>query len=448
MQEQGPRLAPVAGKARIDVLDMLRGFAILGIFFMNVPFMAVPVSKLFVDVTSIGWTPADQASWWTVQVLLEGTQRGLLQLLFGAGMMVLAARAMTPDGPVAVADLYLRRNLWLLGFGLIDIFVLLWAGDILHVYAAAALLLFPFRKLGPKLLLGLGLGFALFVLVTGGMRYAERAEMVQRSQVVLAKQAAGTALTPADKKTLDQWNKAVERRRTGGEEMKQLAEAEKKGHSGGLAAYAVMNIQAYLGFIYPGVLQTIMEAFCVMLIGIALWKWGVIQGQRSARFYLLLMLACYVPGFALRILGAHEHLVMVPMARTFWFTQEFARIAVSIGHVALINLAVKSAAGRAVFAPFKAAGRTAFSLYFMQQIIGLWILFAPWGPGLWGHVGWASMAGIALAVIALQLVVANLWVRYFTNGPLEWAWRSLAYVQRQPFRRAPAVPAAAMPEPA
>jgi uncharacterized protein len=84
----------------------------------------------------------------------------------------------------------------------------------------------------------------------------------------------------------------------------------------------------------------------------------------------------------------------------------------------------------------------------MQQIIGLWILFAPWGPGLWGRVGWASMAGIALAVVALQLVVANLWVRHFATGPLEWAWRSLAYVQWQPFRRRREAPVSATPEPA
>lgn len=446
--EQGIGLAPVTGKARIDVLDMLRGFAILGIFFMNVPFMAVPISKLFVDVTAAGWTPADQASWWAIHILLEGTQRGLLQLLFGAGMMVLAAKAMTPDGPVAVADLYLRRNLWLLGFGLIDIFILLWAGDILHVYALAALLLFPFRKLGPRLLLVLGLGFALFVLVSGGQRYAERVAMVERSQAAVAKQASGNTLTAAEKKTLDDWQKLIERRRTGGEAMKAVAEIEKKGHSGGLLAYAGMNIGLYFQFVYPQLLPSIAEAFCVMLIGISLWKWGVIQGQRSARFYLLLMLACYVPGFALRALGGSEMLVTLPMPRTSWFTQEFARIAVSVGHVAMINLAAKAAAGRAVFAPFKAAGRTAFSLYFMQQIIGLWILFAPWGPGLWGRVGWAGMAGIALAVIALQLVVANLWVRYFVNGPLEWAWRSLAYVERQPFRRRSAVPVSATPEPA
>src|SRR5438876_1205546 len=114
-------LAPVMGKARIDVLDMLRGIAILGIFFMNIPFMGESIPKLFVDITSIGWTHADQASWYAVQILLEGTQRGLLELLFGAGMMVLAAKAMEPDAPIAIADLYWRRNLWLLAFGIADI---------------------------------------------------------------------------------------------------------------------------------------------------------------------------------------------------------------------------------------------------------------------------------------------------------------------------------------
>jgi uncharacterized protein len=193
-------IAPVTGNARIDVLDMLRGIAILGIFFMNIPFMGAPLAKIFVDTRSIGWGPADQASWTAVQLLLEGTQRGLLELLFGAGMMVLTARAMRPDGPVAIADLYTRRNLWLLGFGLVDIFLLIWAGDILHIYALAALFLFPFRKLGPKLLLALGFAFALYVLVSGGIRYAERATILAKVEVVHAKQAAKTALTEPDKK--------------------------------------------------------------------------------------------------------------------------------------------------------------------------------------------------------------------------------------------------------
>jgi uncharacterized protein len=433
MAEAAVTLAPVSGKARIDVLDMLRGIAILGIFFMNIPFMGARLANVFVDPHRNGWAPLDQASWYTVQLALEGTQRGLLELLFGAGMMVLTARAMDPDGPVAIADLHIRRNLWLLGFGLIDIFILLWAGDILHIYALAALFLFPFRKLGPKLLLGLGMGFIAFVLVTGAFRYADRVGQIQQVHAAQAKQAAHAKLTPEETKTLEDWKKLLDRRATGGEEMKATAEAETKGHSGGFIAYARMNIGFYLDFVFPGLLPNVCEAFFTMLIGIALWKWRIIQGGRDARFYLVLMLACYVPALILRWIGASEILSMNVDPKISWMGSEAARVAMSVGHVALVNLAVKSGIGQTILAPFKAAGRTAFSLYFMQQIVGLWILFAPWGPGLWAKLSWAGLYGTVLIVIATQLVIANLWLRAFATGPLEWAWRSLAYVKWQPF---------------
>ncbi|MEI9927105.1 MAG: DUF418 domain-containing protein [Sphingomonas sp.] len=435
MTESTPiALAPVSGKARIDVLDMLRGIAILGIFFMNVPFMALEMSKLFVDVRLIGWTPADRASWYAVQLLLEGTQRGLLELLFGAGMMVLTARAMTPDGPVAIADLHIRRNLWLLGFGLFDVFVLLWAGDILHIYALAALFLFPFRKLGPRLLLALGLANAAYLLVSGVLQYSDRADLMHRAEIAHQKQAAHVALAPADTEALDQLKKVIERRR-GGDEIKQIRKMEAEGHAGGVIAYARMNIGVFLTFVYPSLLANVIEAFTTMLIGIALWKWRVIQGGRTLRFYLVLMLACYVPAVAARLIGAGDWLSMEVTPKASWMTQEAARIAMSIGHVALVNLAVRSGAGRALLAPFKAAGRMAFSLYFMQQIIGLWILFAPWGPNLWAKFHWAQLFGVALIVLAAQLVFANMWLRLFAAGPLEWLWRSLAYVRWQPFLR-------------
>lgn len=438
MAEAAATLAPVTGKARVDVLDILRGIAILGIFFMNIPFMGASIAKLFVNVTALGWTLADQASWYAVQIVLEGTQRGLLELLFGAGMMVLAAKAMTPDGPVAVADLYWRRNLWLLAFGLFDIFGLLWAGDILHVYAIAALFLFPFRKLNPRLLLALGLAYAAFVAVTGGLTYIDRLDLTQRIAAVHDKQAAHAPLTAADKATLQDWDKAVEHR-GGGEEMKQAAAEEARGHAGGYLAYARTNIGFYLSFMFPQLVASVAEALCVMMIGVALWKWQVIQGGRSAGFYLALMLICYALAVPMRALAASEWIPLVPTPRTGAFTYEIGRILMSVGHVALVNLAVKSGVGRAILSPFKAAGRTAFSLYFMQQFIGLWILFAPWGVGLWDKLSWSGLYAVVLGVIAFQLVVANLWVRAFAAGPLEWLWRSLAYVKRQPFRNKAAV---------
>lgn len=428
-------VGPVRGRARIDVLDVLRGVAILGIFYMNIPFMGASVWRMFTDLRSVGWSPADQNAWFAIQVFAEGTQRGMLELLFGAGAMVLTARAMQPDGPVAVADLYLRRNLWLLVFGLFDVFVMLWPGDILHIYALAALFLFPFRKLSPKWLLAIGLLFATFQLVGGTFGYVERSQLVAQVQSARAHQARGAPLTSAEKEAFGEWQKKLDRQKPDKERREQIRR-EDKAHAGGVIAYGGMLWSAWFALIGKGALFFgVVEAFCVMLIGMALWKWRVIQGGRSARFYGVLALCAYGFGLGARALGATEIMTFQPGPKTIWATAEYARIATAIGHVALINLLMQTSAGKAILSPFKAAGRTAFSLYFLSTIIGMWWLFAPWGLNWWRTMGYAGLAATATVTIAVLLVVANVWLRYFVTGPLEWLWRSLSYLERQPFRR-------------
>jgi uncharacterized protein len=430
-------LAPVARRNRIDVLDILRGIAILGIYYMNIPYMGNSGFMHDNDIRSIGWSAADQTVWSLISIVAEGTQRGLLEMLFGAGMMVLAARAMEPDGPVAVADLYLRRNLWLLAFGLFDVFVLGWIGDILHTYAIAALFLFPFRTLKPRTLVMIALAYPLALGLMSAGEYVGRGELIAKVEVVQAKQAAKQALTPEDKKTLAKWQEKLDRVKVDAEEKKDI-DAEAKAHraDAGAIDFLAWTASVWLKFLSDfAQFNWVLEAFATMLIGVALWKWRIIQGGRSARFYLVMMLAAYGFGFTARAIGVGEIMTFQPIPKTIWMTGEFARMAVSLGHVALVNLAVKSVMGSNILAPFKAAGRMAFSLYFMQQIIGLWILFAPWGFGLWGKYGHAELAAIATAVIAGQVVFANIWMRFFVAGPLEWLWRSLAYVRWQPFRR-------------
>lgn len=428
-------LAPVRGKARIDVLDMLRGFAILGIFFMNIPFEAASTYALFADIRLLGWTSADQASWATVQVLMEGTQRCLLEFLFGAGMMVIATKAMTPDGPVAVADLYMRRTMWLLLFGAIDIFVVLWVGDILSIYAVAGLFLFPFRTLGPRFLLGLGLSFALFTAVGGAVDYVQRTTLIEQAATAQQHKAAGLPLTKVDQKALAEWQQKLDRFKRSAEEAKKIA-AEKKAHQGSALDYASLMWGQWIEFFWLGGFfwLTVIEAFFAMLIGVAMWKWGVIQGQRSARFYLILGVLSYGFGITARWIGAQEVMAFSPMPKTIWITAEFARLAVALGHLALFNVLAKTRVGWLVLSPLRAAGRTAFSLYFIEQIIGIHILFSPYGLNLWGRYGWAEMTGVAAIMFVGLLIVANIWVRFFAMGPLEWLWRSLVYLKWQPFR--------------
>ena len=443
MTTEAINLAPVSGRARIDVLDMLRGIAILGIFYMNIPFMGNSGYRIENDVRSIGWSGADQTVWSIIQIVADGTQRGLLEMLFGAGMMVLAARAMTPDGPVAVADLYLRRNLWLLAFGLFDVFVLGWVGDILHTYALAALFLFPFRSLKPRWLIAIGLAYATISGAMSAQEYVDRTQMAATVDAAHLKQAAKQPLTPAETKAVADWQKKLDRFKVDKDEQKDIdSEAEAHRAGTGPVAYVQEGWRTWLEFLsqYAQIFWVI-EAFSTMLIGVALWKWRIIQGGRSARFYLVMMLATYGFGLTARAVGVSEMLTFLPIPKTIWITMEFARVSVALGHLALVNLAVKSVTGSHIFAPFKAAGRMAFSLYFMQQIIGLWILFAPFGLGLWGKFGHAGLAAIATAVIAAQIVFANIWMHFFVSGPLEWLWRSLAYVAWQPFlrRRPPAL---------
>jgi uncharacterized protein len=433
---EASELAPVRGKDRIAVIDALRGIAILGIFFVNVPVMAGPITGLIGDIRTMGWSPADQSTWLYMTTFLEGTQRCLLEMLFGTGLMVTASKAMSADGPVGIADLYIRRNLWLLAFGLINLFGLLWMADILHIYALCALALFPFRKLRVRWLLVIGLLLATVQLVFGAVEYVSRTELQQTQAVAAAKQAKGEKLTKDETEAVKEWNEKVARIAGDEPEVKEVAEKERKARAGSMGDYAGFWIETYLWIVGKGsLLGGVVEAFGTMLIGIALWKLGFIQGNRSTKEYLIALVVAYGFGLTARYVGGLERMTFAPGPKTIWMTQEYARLAVTIGHIALVNLLMKAVAGRKLLWPFLAAGQTAFTLYLMQSVIGVWILYSPIGFHLPGGQGWAHMALIALAVVAFQIVFANLWMRFFVSGPLEWIWRSLSYCRRQPFRR-------------
>lgn len=425
-----------SGARRIDQLDVLRGIAILGILFINLPGAATYFAAFFGLEPIAGWSRIDRWSWAAMEIFVDGTQKGLLQFLFGAGMLILTARAMRDDGPVVVADIYYRRNLWLLLFGLANIFLLLFPGDILFIYAVAALFLFPFRRLGPRTLLILGLLWAAYSTVEGAVRYSERAALQQRVEAAEQKRAQGLMPGEEDADATRRWAELQQGFRA---DPKELA-ADRDKRLGSFTQYASYMRDVWLerarslGIFF----HDIPEAFCAMLIGAALFKWGVLQGGRTRRFYLLMMLAAYAIGLSLRFVEVHQHLTYSPGPRIVWFTQEIARLAMTAGHVALVSFILASGAGRRLLAPFKAAGRTAFSLYVMQTLLTMWLLFPGFGLGLWGRFGWAGMTAITLAIMAGQLLLANVWLRYFGMGPVEWLWRSLVYVKPQPFRRPPA----------
>jgi uncharacterized protein len=148
--------APVAQADRIKTIDMIRGFALLGILLMNIPGFGFNWDGWY-RVLHGPHNTKDYYTMATIFSFFDGTMRGLFSMLFGAGMILFTQnKKELPDGP-SVAEFYYRRLLWLVLFGMFNAFILLWFGDILYFYGMCGMVLFLFRKTSPKWLLVLAL---------------------------------------------------------------------------------------------------------------------------------------------------------------------------------------------------------------------------------------------------------------------------------------------------
>ncbi|SFO03956.1 uncharacterized protein SAMN05428984_1798 [Sphingomonas sp. OK281] len=426
------------GAPRLPVLDILRGIAILGILFMNINDMGGSLWASFGDVRHLGWSAADRIAWWLREVIANGTARCMLELLFGAGMVILTDRAALAVGSRVVMKRYYLRNLLLFGFGVVHVFILLWPGDILHTYGLAAMVAFLFRRMRPRWLITIGLVAAVAQLGGAGyFGYYQTLHEQSRVAAIQAAQATGRAITADDRKLLATVAKGdVKRAKSKAETHAKIA-AEDKARTGSFATWAAMQWSVTIFFESHGFeLLFVLESASVMLIGAALYKLGILQGARSRGFYLRMMLIAYAVAIPLRIIGAVEQTRFDEAPRTIWATVEVAREAMTLGHIGAVCLLIGTVSGARMLQPFIAAGRTALSIYILQTIVCLWILFPPFGFALYGTLGWASLMATALAINIALLLLANAYVRQFDIAPVEWAWRSLVEGRALPWRKA------------
>lgn len=421
----------IAAADRIVQLDVLRGIAILFILFMNIQYMG-DFSNPEYSPARVSWTGFDQAAWW-VNRLLDGTQRGLLELLFGAGVLIMARNAMTPDGPVEIADLHLRRNMWLMAFGIAHGVIFFWEGDILFSYGTAALLIFPFRRLAPRLLLGLGIAINLALLAPHVLEYQDRVALVGAASAAGDRLASGEAALPGDRAALADWADA--QAEALGPDAETVA-AEQAEMQGPFSAFAALRIRNWIYVQFTGIgiyWENIIEAFGTMLIGMALFKWGIIQGHASRATYVLLLVAGYGIGLALRIPATIAQLRFDALPDIGMVTFALARLPIVMGHIGAVSLALMTPLGRTLLKPFEANGRLPLSTYMGASAAAVLLFGWPF-LGLFGQLGFGSLFLIACGIIVAQLVIANLWLTLFATGPLEWLWKSLSYAKAQPFR--------------
>jgi len=431
----GPAEAPVQRNQRLPALDVLRGFALLGILMSNIEAFAGPEGLWGIPVglpipAFTGWhSGLDHSIVVLKWMFVEGKMRGMFSMLFGAGVILLTERLERCSGPVRAAGIYYRRNLWLLVFGLCHGFIL-WFGDILVDYSVMALvILYPLRRLGARALLILGLTVWLVGGTVGSTRVFDVAGVLRADSELAAARASGPFASEAQRDLLQA---TANQRQISAATMKETLREERLGFLAGLSG-RIATEQGILKLKFGSF--WVLEWLGAMITGMGLYKSGFLINKRPVREYVRLAFAGYAIALPLVLVGLWNvykaGFTNAAFARWMAIPYSTEVMAGTLANVSILLLMVRSGWSRGIIGMVASVGRTAFSNYILTTIICR-VLFA-WGPWrLYGRLEYYQWYVIVAGVWAFNLIVSSLWLRIFAFGPLEWLWRSLTYWKRQP----------------
>lgn len=405
--------ATISSAGRVDLIDALRGLALLGILWINMTGHALPFFSMWNPTIAGGDDPVNLGAWATSEIVVEGAMRGLFSLLFGVSMLLF----MRVEDRAA---LFARRNLWLIGFGLIHGFLLLMPGDILVTYGVCAFLIFPLRHAPTRLLAAASIACTLLL---AGIEFADSLENRALAQAASAPGASSetieefAALTgPPPQVVAD------------------LNERAKIGYSALLPYMAGAYWETLTSWTFP---KMIVDALAMMFAGMALYRAGLFSDRWPYTRLMLFggLLAAAAIAARAAVIGdfmAHGYVENInPAAEA---VREIARPTLAVAYAVLFAGLWRSGALGGIAAALKALGRTAFTHYIGGTIIAT-TLFYGHGFGLYGKFDRIGVYAIIIAVWTAQTLFSLAWLRHFRAGPLEWAWRSLVAGAPQPFRR-------------
>ncbi len=443
---------PVSAAERISSIDLLRGFSLMGILVMNITDFALPGFDYAYPLATVKpvfngphWH-LNTAVWVLRWMLAEGKMRALFSMLFGAGVILLTARAQERGAGIRAADIYTRRNMWLVLFGMLHCY-LIWNGDILYLYGVSALIfLFPFRNLKPKTLLWTA-GIVLLLNTLGvqmGQTFGNIAAK-KSADKVSALLAQHKPITEDQAATLKSWHDAQNSWRPDDKKLYKTIHAHQHGwlSQGADAkdAFQGETMGAYLGW---------GDWFGLMLLGMALYRMGFFSLKCSTRTYVLTAIIGLGISWSLTLWGCFYSIRhgfdIISTAVVLQWPYDITRVSGALGNAAVLLLLMRAGLFRWLLARVAAVGQMALSNYILTSLC-MKTAFV-WGPWhLYGYVEYYKLYYAVAAMWITNMVFSTIWLRFFRFGPIEWCWRSLTYWKRQPMRLADPLPAA-LPEPA
>ncbi len=422
---------PVEAAARIDSIDVLRGFALLGILVINIYTFALPHVAIKNPPLVGGFTGLDFATWLVSHMIFYHKFMPIFSMLFGAGVVLLTSRL--EEKGLEVRRIYYRRIFWLVIFGLLHSH-LLWVGDILYPYAICGVIVYLFRKATVRRLIIVGV-IGICVSVGSNHMLGQLFNYMRSgAERVEIKLAEGKDLDKDDERFVESWEGMRKNLMPTPEDIESVIETYRGGYIGIIKDRTPQLIMVQtVGVIF----LLIWRLGGFMLIGMALLKSGILSAARSMRFYAWMALICYGVGLTVVGIGVAKNAGHgFDVIYVYKYGGQYNIIGgtiVALAHISVIMMICKAGVLSRLTSRLAAIGRMAFSNYISHTVICSTIFYG-YGFGLFNKFGRFQLMGFVLAIWIVQIVVSPLWLERFRFGPLEWLWRSLTYGKRQPFR--------------
>ena len=402
-------ISPTQTANRIVSLDILRGFAILGILIMNmISFSMVPAN--YTNPMAEGpLNGPDEIAFMFSQLFANQKFMSLFSILFGAGVVLMTGR-MEQLGKSPAARHYFR-NFWLLLIGLFHAHAI-WYGDILVQYSLCAIWVYLFRKKSPRTLF---IWAGVFFFINMAISLFFGLSMDSWPEEELAGLCAG-------------WTPSAE-----------AIAAEVNAYRGSwfdqqpYRSNMAIALETFIFLIDLGWHITAM-----MLIGMGLFKSGVLSAERSNSFYKKMIGIGITIGLVLGIIGLIQNYKHDWSCEfSFFIGSEFnllGSLPMALGYIGLIMLLCKSNLKSIMQKWLAPVGQMALTNYLMQSVIAT-LIFYGHGFGLFASVGRANQWFFILGIWFFQILWSRLWLQHFRYGPFEWLWRSLTYWKIQPIKK-------------
>jgi uncharacterized protein len=402
---------PLQLNQRVEILDLLRGFALLGILMVNMPLMNAPF------VAGMGkfmlWTdPANQGASWFLHFFFTGKFYTLFSMLFGIGFYFFLKKA--DETGNSVLPVFRRRLAWLLAIGILHV-VLLWYGDILVFYAVFGFLLILFRKKSNRSMIIWAVCILLFPVLLA-------LALVTFFQFALTLPDVSEEITASFAEGFSRMEMQI----------KQALYVYANGSFGDIVKMRLSEYQNQLGglfFFYPNVLA-------MFLVGLVFAKKKVFEDlNKNKEFFKKLFYYSLIPAlFGNWLLAKYS---ATSSYAAFDWEILWVQVGMAMGGPALTFVYISIIAHcffngyfRKLSDAIARTGRMALTNYLMQSVIATTIFFS-YGLGLYGQVNiWQGMI-LTVVIYIVQVIWSHYWLKYYRFGPMEWLWRTLTYGKKQ-----------------